>query len=187
MGILFAGLVSAETQKFELDLEESYLKWEGTRVGGGHDGRVFLKSGEMEIRGNDLVGGSFVIDMSSIKVDDIEDESRNARLRNHLLNEDFFSVDKYETSTLVITDSQLGKGGVYNVVADLTIMDSTNPVMFDSVVNVDEEKVTAKSEFSIDRTKWGIRYRSGRFFEGLGDRLIHDDIKFEVNLVAKKK
>lgn len=185
---LFASFgLYAETQKYSVNLEESYLKWEASRVGGAHDGKVKIKSGHLEMRGSDLIGGEFIIDMTSISVDDIKDESRNARLRNHLLSDDFFSVEKYETAKIEIKDAQFGKGGVYNVVGELTIKDKAHPIMFDANIDHNDTKVDAKAEIEIDRTKWGVRYRSGSFFESLGDRLIHDEVKIAVHLKAAQK
>ncbi len=173
--------------RYGVDTEESYVRWEGTRVGGGHDGRIMVKEGHLNLRERNLLGGEFVVDMNSIIVDDIKDESRNARLRNHLLSDDFFSVEKHPEAKIVVRDAQFGKGGVYNIVADLTIMGETHPVAFDAKIEENDGVVTAEADFSIDRTKWGVRYRSGSFFEALGDRMIHDDIKFGVRLSAKKK
>jgi hypothetical protein len=45
----------------------------------------------------------------------------------------------------------------------------------------------ANSEFSIDRTKWDIKYDSGNFFQDLGDRAIKDDIYFNINIVTNNK
>ena len=39
------------------------------------------------------------------------------------------------------------------------------------------------STLVFDRTKFEITYRSGNFFENLGDRLINDYVELEVSLV----
>jgi hypothetical protein len=46
--------------------------------------------------------------------------------------------------------------------------------------------VNANGKVTIDRTKWDIRYRSGKFFANLADEAISDDIEFEMKIVAKK-
>jgi len=38
----------------------------------------------------------------------------------------------------------------------------------------------------LDRTKWDIKYNSGKFFKNLGDKLIYDDFEIEVEVVAEK-
>ena len=47
-------------------------------------------------------------------------------------------------------------------------------------MNVMENSATAK--LTIDRTKFGIKYGSGSFFDNLGDNMIYDDFILDVNL-----
>jgi hypothetical protein len=47
--------------------------------------------------------------------------------------------------------------------------------------------MTLRSEtFTIDRSKWNIKYKSKSFFDDLGDSFIDDEIELTVNLVANK-
>jgi hypothetical protein len=40
--------------------------------------------------------------------------------------------------------------------------------------------------FTLSRTQWGIRYRSGKFYDNLADQAVSDDIEFLMKIVAKK-
>ena len=69
--------------------------------------------------------------------------------------------------------------GEYSVNANLTVKGITEPVVF---------KLKPKGESFIanlifDRTKFNVTYRSGNFFENLGDRLILDEVELAVTLV----
>ena len=44
--------------------------------------------------------------------------------------------------------------------------------------------LTAKAAFKVDRTKYGIKYGSGSFFENLGDKAISNDFEVEVDIAA---
>ena len=44
----------------------------------------------------------------------------------------------------------------------------------------------SRIKIKIDRTKWNIKYGSGRFFEDLGDKLILDEIEFDIFLLSVK-
>jgi hypothetical protein len=44
----------------------------------------------------------------------------------------------------------------------------------------------ANGKLVIDRTLWGIRYNSGKFFADLADKAISDSIEFNIKIVAKK-
>ncbi|NQX84218.1 MAG: YceI family protein, partial [Mycoplasmataceae bacterium] len=41
------------------------------------------------------------------------------------------------------------------------------------------------SNLSIDRTKYGITYSSGNFFEDLGDYMIDDNFDLDITLITK--
>ena len=57
------------------------------------------------------------------------------------------------------------------------------PVEFPAKVTIANGEAEATGTVALDRTKWDIRYGSGKFFQGLGDKLIYDE--FEVTFVVK--
>ena len=59
----------------------------------------------------------------------------------------------------------------YEVTADLSIKDKTNPVTFD--ISIYGNKATAN--IKIDRTKFDVRYGSTSFFDDLQDKAIYDE------------
>ena len=69
-------------------------------------------------------------------------------------------------------------GDDFDVDGVLTIKGISHPISF--VLSVDENIATSKLTF--DRSKYDVRFRSGTFFENLGDKLILDDIELEVEL-----
>ncbi len=60
--------------------------------------------------------------------------------------------------------------------------DVTFPVKLEEVNGV----IHANGKVTIDRTKWDVRYGSGKFFDNLADDTISDNIEFEMKIVAKK-
>ena len=46
--------------------------------------------------------------------------------------------------------------------------------------------LSAIAKIIIDRTKWGVEYKSGNIFKDLGDKIIYDDIEFDIFLVSEK-
>ena len=170
--------------KKTIDTAKSLVKWEGKKVVYGHNGTVSIKEGSLLISKGKINGGSFVIDMTSLKCTDIEDQAKNANLIGHLKDADFFDVAKYPTSKLVIKKIGELKDGVQTITADLTIKDKTNPITFSTAVKTVGGKVMAGAKFSIDRTKYDIRYGSDSFFDNLGDKAIKNEINFEVSLVS---
>lgn len=190
ISLLFAGLFSLNSQaktSFDVLSNKSILKWTGKKVTGKHFGKVKINKGKLEFEGQDLKGGEFEIDMSSIMVEDLTDKEWNTKLVNHLKSDDFFSVNKHKTAKIVIKDVIFGKGGTYNVTADLTIKGVTKPVLFDAAVTRTKNQVEAKAKIVFNRTHWNVKYRSGNFFKDLGDKMIYDDVEIDVTLVASTK
>lgn len=176
---------------FKADSKNSVVRWEGNKLVGGHWGNISIKSGSLKMNNGKLTGGEFVLDMKTIVVLDLNEDQGKSKLEGHLMSDDFFSTDKFPTSKLVITrvaEISNAKSGSpnYNITGNLTIRDKTHSITFPATVELKSGVVTAKADISIDRTKWDVKYNSGNFFKDLGDRMIKDEIKFNVNLSAKK-
>ena len=174
-----------------LDVNRSVVAWEGTKITGAHDGTIALKSGELYMVDNQIVGGNIVIDMTRIVVLDIEDPATNARLKGHLESDDFFSVAsfpeaKFEMANIVKREDAAEGQPNYTISGNLTIKGITHGVTFPAFVNVTDGTVTAQADFDLDRTRWDVRFGSGRFFEGLGDNLIHDNFNIKLDILATR-
>jgi polyisoprenoid-binding protein YceI len=113
--------------------------------------------------------------MTTMTVSDLDGERAQKFLR-HMMNEDFFEVGKFPTATLNIKADKNGQ-----MMGDLTIKGVTKPFSFP--VTMKDGKYVGKTTF--DRTTFGIIYKSGNFFEDLGDKIINDDIEIEFEIVLK--
>ncbi len=171
---------------YKVDTNKSDVKWVGKKVTGQHNGKIKIASGDLTVKGNVVTGGIITIDMTSISNDDITDQEGNAKLLGHLKSADFFNVEKFATAKFEIGSMKpntkaAGKNN-YNVAGKLTIKGITKDVTFPATVVIAGNKLTANADVKLDRTLWDIKYGSGKFFDGLGDKMIHDDfdIKFEI-------
>lgn len=172
-------------EKATLDVHESEIVWRGYKVTGKHHGVVALKSGDLEIKDGELVGGSFEIDMTSIEVKDLQGEYAG-KLAGHLKSPDFFGVEKHPTAKFVITQVvSRGTPGSYKIVGDLTIKEITKSIKFQADVTEEEGKNVATANITVDRSDFDVRYGSGSFFDNLGDKTIYDEFELEVRLVSK--
>lgn len=190
-----AGEVSAvDGNAYSVDVAGSSLLWEGTKVTGKHNGTVNIQSGEVVLNEGDLVAGNFVIDMTTITDLDLEGDMKN-NLENHLKGtvegkeNDFFNVNQYPTAKFEITNATKlmnNEDANYIVTGNLTIRDITKQISFRALVEENEGMVSVSTPpFVIDRTEWGIQFRSTKFFDDLKDNAIMDDFGLQVNLVAK--
>ena len=58
----------------EIKVKNSKVVWKGYKVTGSHEGVISIKSGYLSFDKDKLVGGSFIIDMSTITNTDLEGE-----------------------------------------------------------------------------------------------------------------
>ena len=172
LGALFALNIGA----VEIDTKKSVINWKGEKVSGKHNGTLKFKSGDAEIKDGDLAGGTFVVDMNSLDVIDLEGDWKTKFL-GHMKSGDFFNVEKYPTSKLVVTEVKGSKGK-----GNLTIKDKTHPVTF----SYKKDGKAFSGSFTFDRTKYGMIYNSGNFFKDLGDKLIKDEVNVDYRIVLKK-
>lgn len=187
-GLLLSSTASADTDRsVNFDLSGSTLKWVGKKVTGSHEGELKLKSASGRINADSSVAGKFEVDMTTIKNTDIESPKDSQKLVDHLSSPDFFKIDSFPVATFEIisskpiTDARAGEPNTM-ISGQLSIKGITQPVSFPAVVSVEDGKVSAKGTAVIDRTLFDVRYGSGKFFQGLGDKLIYDNFEVQVDL-----
>ena len=167
------------SQSLTANKTQSLIRWYGEELTGKtHFGNLSFKEGQIELQDGLIIGGNFVVNMTSLSVEDLSGGAK-ARLEGHLRSDDFFSVDKYPEATLKISQKAKVEGDVQKLYGELTIKGIKHAVDF-SIILVDKKTATANLTF--DRSKYNVRFRSGSFFENLGDKLILDDIRMEVSL-----
>jgi polyisoprenoid-binding protein YceI len=165
---------------YTVDAAKSTITWAAKKVTGAHNGTVSLKSGTLSVDGKSVKGGSFVIDMTTIK-----DADGSAKLEGHLKADDFFGTEKFPTSTFVIT-KVAGVGSKLLVTGNLTLKGITKPLTFPAsvTVNADGTVSALAGKIIVDRTKYDIKYGSKSFFDTIGDKAIDDNFEIGVKLVA---
>lgn len=164
---------------------KSTLYWEGNKPGGKHHGTIEVIGGSAITDGNRISGGSFEIDMSSIRNDDVKNEGMRNRLLGHLKSEDFFFVEKYPMATFEITRVEASGGSTHLITGDLTIRGNTNEISFPAEIKMDDEMIHAQSgEIVLDRTRWDVNHMSKSIFAEMKDNFINDEmiVKLDVHL-----
>lgn len=165
----------------KLNTEVSTVEWIGEKVVGKHNGTISIKEGLINLHDGHLSGGKIIINMETITCSDLEGEWSD-KLVKHLNSPDFFDVANNKTATLEIIKFTKTEGNNFTVTGNLTIKGITKPISFPANIQITEGKLAAYAEFKIDRTLYDIKYRSGKFFESLGDKMISDEftIKFKI-------
>lgn len=182
---------NAVSLDYNVDLEASTITWKGSKPLGTHNGTIALASGTLSVRAGEIEAGKFSIDMNSITDLDLEGDSKT-RLENHLKGTvegkegDFFNVTKYPFANFQLTGIS-ENGGKTMVSGELTIRDQTHSIEFPAEINFDERTLELKSEpFMLDRTKWGVNFKSKSIFDNLGDNFIDDEMEITIHVIARE-
>jgi polyisoprenoid-binding protein YceI len=192
----------SSSETFVIDTTKSQVTWIGAKLTGRHNGYFKIKTGELHIDDKLLTSGSIVIDMPSLRSDDKKiDQASNEKLTKHLRSPDFFDVEKYNTAIFELTgiapydstqvkpiqsrkptDNALRvKHPTHLIKGNLTIKGETKSITFPAKVTLEDKQLKAKANFNIDRTKWGLVYRSDK---SLGDQTIHPEVNLGFDVVA---
>ncbi|MBZ4187540.1 YceI family protein [Niabella beijingensis] len=189
---------AATGSSYVIDTVATTVDWKATHKGGlaPRFGIISVNDGSLSVENGAVTGGNFTVNVAGLKVDSAsvtEPDKKPADLEAHLKSPDFFDVAKYPQAKFVITkvapyDSTQQKSllpGATNLISgNLTLKDSTLNVTFPAQVTITDNEVVARAKFTIDRTAWGIHYKT----EGSPENwVISKDVEVGFNLKAAKK
>lgn len=156
---------------FPLTGSNTEIKFVGAKPQGKHDGGFKTVTGTASVTGTDATTLKITldIDMNSLYSD-------NDKLTTHLKSPDFFGVKSNPKSKFESTKIEKD-GNDYKVTGNFTMLGKKESITFPAKIAVTDSSVTLTSNFSIDRTKWGMTYGQGK---------VDNMVKLSVNLKAKK-
>lgn len=158
------------------------VAWTGYGEAGGYSltGTVPVQAGWCSLNGNLPKAGELVLNMKGIA-------HPNADLVEHLNNADFFNTPKYPEARFVFANAVSLGGDSCRISGNLTLCGITKPLTLKARVLHYGTLCQVITDFTIDRTAWGIRYNSTSFFSGLGDWAIKNDIRMQFALTGEQQ
>ena len=187
---VFVSILTA-TDTLQVDLENSQIKWIGRKVTGEHSGTLNLSGGWVVLDKHSINSGKFIFDMASISNTDIESPEWKQKLEDHLKSEDFFHTDSFPHAILEIKGPQSliieNSKKSDQILADLTIRGITHEIKFPLDLIQSQNNFKAEGSVDIDRTLYNIQYKSGKYFDELGDKLIYDNFTVQFMVQTKGK
>ena len=170
--------------EYQIDKTKSVVRWIGRTPVKFHDGTIDIQEGNFSVDDNGILNGNIIIDMESINCTDLSGGGKKS-LEEHLMNDDFFSVNKFKTSKINISSEMKPNNGLIDFKGNLEIKNISNPISFKSSINkTPEGKYTASSKLTFDRSMYNVKYKSKSFFDDLGDKFINDDIEIELDIIT---
>ncbi|HWK58478.1 MAG TPA: YceI family protein [Parapedobacter sp.] len=175
-----------ELAQYKVDITRSALSWEGHKFfGGKHAGTIELLNGTFEVADNKLTGGTFAIDMNSIRVTDLTGETAE-KLANHLKTDDFFDAVNFPQATFVIKRVEYADEQRAAVLGELTIRGIAQELAFPATITITDGKLNASaSNIRVDRTVHDAKYGSVRFFRDLGRKIVSDEFTLNLEIQAE--
>ena len=179
---------------YKVDVDSSSIQWIGRKVTGEHDGNLEILYGNirryLDTKNTEVIRGNIVIDMTTITNKDIENKQYQKYLVDHLKDEDFFDVAHFSKSELKIISndpiSLTDNSSNTKITAEITIKGITKEIEFPAKIEFFDDFAIATGTIDIDRTLFGIRYKSKSYFPDMGDYFIYDDFTLNFSIKAIK-
>ncbi|MGB1042202.1 MAG: YceI family protein [Tenacibaculum sp.] len=171
---------------YKANVKESTVTWKGSKPTGSHNGVVSLEKGLLDIENGTVKSGEFVINMNSISCEDLKEGKGKEDLEGHLKSGDFFDVAKFPTAKFEVASSEI-KDGKLQVTGNLTLRGTTKSITIPATIEEADGMATFKSDvFSIDRTDFGVTYKSKKLDAALKDKFINDLMEISFEIKAQK-
>ena len=177
-------------QAFTADTAVSRIRFTGHGVGKNHIGTFKLSSGQVTVKGDQLTGGQFIINIKSMELDEKESKF-SEKLGPHLMSGDFFDAEKFSTAKFEITsvepytkndtDTSIVDGANFRISGNFTLKDVTKNITFPARIDLDGNDLKARGNFDIDRTQWNMNYGNDKT---LKDKFISEKVNIELDLAA---
>jgi polyisoprenoid-binding protein YceI len=187
--------VNKDDREYVLESKESKINWQGYYVlGGGHQGTLRFESGSIVLTKDDKITQShFKIAMNSLENTDLQPKDGKADLEKHLKSGDFFSTDKFPNAYFKLKKVQhfakfnpISTSEQISITGELTIKGLTRPITFMAELKKGEQNIVKiQGEVKIDRSNWGINYKSPSLLDSVKDGIISNEIKIKLDLTFR--
>lgn len=176
---------NAET--ISINTEESLVTWNGYKslLDTTHEGTIRISEGEFLVENNQLVGGNFTLDITTLDNSDLEGGMKEGLL-NHLNSEEFFNTAEYTEGKFQITKVTpiQENGATHQISGNLTIKDITKNITFKSnIEGLDSTSITATSDFNIDRHDWELGHSNEpSILDQVKDNALKDEVRIRLEI-----
>lgn len=207
-----------EASSFSINTTESQVIWNARKPTGEHHGNIPVQDGAIQLQNNEVVGGTIQMDLTQIEVEDLEGEDKEKLTGHLKSPDFFHveeyptakfvitSVEEFDaaptnpddTSALSTEpqdtennegyDSYTLENPTHKVTGNLTMRDTTLSITIPAHIQVQDDKVTAKSRFTIDRSKWNVNFMDETDLEARAkDKFIYNKVNVGFDVVATKE
>ena len=153
-----SGFTIATAAEYPLTGDNTKIEFVGTKPEGKHTGSFPKLTGTFDLT-EDITKSKI-----SVKIDMEALESDDPKLTGHMKAPDFFETKKYPDARFV-SKSITAKDDGYVATGDLTMHGKTKSISFPAKIFKTGGSANLTSDFSINRSDWGISYGAGKIDE----------------------
>ena len=168
-----APAAASDVVQVDLKSQDGAVEFVGAKITDKHAGSFKEFSGVISLVDGDIEKSSVKV---SIDVGSMEIEP--AKLKGHLLGEDFFDAAKFPKAEFSSTVIKKGADGdaTHTVTGNLDLHGQKKSITFPATIQASGGKVSIDASFAINRKDFGIVY------PGMPDDLIKDDVLIVLKL-----
>lgn len=150
---------SVESGSVTLDAENTKIGFEGTKPDGSHQGGFNEFSGTISVDPE-----SMAVEKISVEIQTESLWADDEKLAKHLKSADFFNVKEHPTASFESSsiESNDAAQDQYTVTGNLTLLGTSREISFPATATQQDGDLTLTSEFTIDRTDFGMDYGQGQ-------------------------
>ena len=182
-------------KEYTLIPEKSFIQWACHNTVHSHDGTLSVRGGELRFpHGPQGEGDGFLtMDMNGIACRDLAQDEMLPVLIAHLKSLDFFDVMAYPTAQLDILSLMPLSGAsvtgrTHRLQGQLSVLRTERAIECDAELrNLPDGELSMFCQLVWDRTLWGVRYGSARFYRFLGMHSVDDNISLSVMLFFRSQ
>lgn len=182
------------TTTFDVNVSSSKIKWMAAFkfMPGEHNGNIKIKEGKLVVNGDEIIGGTIILDMKSMNNNDLNEANENAKLMSHLKSAklfytDSFPIARFEIESVTYTKDETKKAQQCKISGVLNIKGVPNNISFPAEIENINDKIMISASFKLDGKRWHLFDSSGStLVDAANEKEIGADIDFQWNIKAEK-
>lgn len=177
-------------KEMKLDLDRSIINWKVYKNNSQHSGTLKFLRGSFKLEGGLPVSGSCLVDMNSIKIEDIKDTVENNRIIEYLKSKNFLFTEKFPQATVEIRSIVPLRVPTMpsvntTIKGSIAIKDSTLSMAVTALTSYYRDSIVSRSKFSLNGANWNLPLKSINIDKDYKDNPYKEDFDIEVFVVAK--
>lgn len=179
-----------DKKEVSIDVSRSTINWTAYKKNGKHTGTLNFLNGSFNLEGGFPVSGNCIVDLNSIKINDIQDSAENKKVIDYLKSKNFLDVEKYPQAIVnirTILPLRLDRMPNVNttIKGSITLKDSTLAMVVTALTSYYRDSIVSKANITLNGANWNLPLKSINIDKDYKENPYKDDYDLELYVVAK--